>query len=75
MAARLREIHATDPSALFLLYLLFLCVSDGAPGTLGPLFLPPAREEVAACECTGIMVPTRGRQCRGWSGWGDAPAG
>lgn len=54
----------TDPSASFLLYLPFLCVLEGAPGTLEPTFLPPGREEIAAYERTGIMVPTHGRQRR-----------
>lgn len=73
MAARLGGIHETNLSALLLPHLLFfLCLPEGAPGTLQPLFLPPARGEIAACVCTGITVPTHGRRCRVWSGWGVA---
>lgn len=73
MAARLGGIHETNPSALLLPHLLFfLCLPEGAPGTLQPLFLPPARGEIAACVCPGITVPTHGRRCRVWSGWGVA---
>ena len=70
VAARLGGIHGTDPSALLLL--LFLCMLEGAPGTLPPLFLPPAREERAAHGGTGRMVQAHGRRCSGCSGWGDA---
>lgn len=66
VATRLDGICGTGPLCLApSACLLFLCVAEGVSGTSQPLFLSPAREERASCECTDIMVPTHGRL---WSG-------